>query len=314
MLKGKDILIASDNADRLVRNYSDRLMNMIRQSNGNRPKTYGFEYEFVAGKPLSLERMKELFNFLPDCGFQPDANGFMSTSGMTVAFEPGGQIEYCSPPLLPDNMDLFHQLLELIESTNSAIRQRLDIDYQATGYIPGRKDTPLCLASNRYIKMHNRFLTTGTRGLEMMKGTASIHLHVLIRNFRELSPIFYQLKALANSKDFRMSDERRNIWDNTDPVRCGQPYGNSRKHLNSTELLDEMVCFALNAETIGENIPFHETKDLGFDVFLCHLTTIFTDIRFNIKGPSLEMRTLDSMPLHFFVSKWEKFVYSLENE
>ena len=136
----------------------------------------------------------------------------------------------------------------------------------------------------------------------------------MIREIQELSPTFYKLRDMATSEAFRMSDERRNIWENTDPSRCGQPYGNFSQPLGSMELLDEMVSFALKAETIGENIPLINTDDLDFNNFLYHLTTIFTDIRFNIKGPSLELRTLDSMPSEFFVVKWEKFISTLENE
>ncbi len=307
-------MIASENINDLVRDYSGRLVKILQQGKMDRPKTYGFEYEFIAGRPLSLARMKELFDFLPICGFKPEPKGFISSSGMLISFEPGGQIEYGSPPLLSHDTDSFHRLLESIEKTNSAIRQNLGIDYKDTGYLPGREDAPLCLTSDRYKKLNDRFLKTGTRGLEMMKGTASIHLHMLIRDIRELSPVFYKLRDMASSEEFRMSDERRNVWDHTDNDRCGQPYGNTSQPLDSTELLDEMVCFALNAETIGENIPFRMTNGFTFDAFLDHLTTLFTDIRFNIKGPSLELRTLDSMPLNSFVLKWEKFISILENE
>ncbi len=307
-------MIVSRNIDDLVRDYSDRLVNMLQLSVMNRPKTYGFEYEFIADSPLSLDRMKELFDFLPKHGFKANQNSFTSSSGMSVAFEPGGQIEYCSPPLLPDDLETFNRLLEQIDKTNSAIRQNLGIDYKGIAYMPGRKEAPLCLTSDRYKNLNDRFLKTGTRGLEMMKGTASIHLHVLIRDTQDLAPTFYKIRDMALSEAFKMSDERRNIWDNTDPERCGQPYGDFSQQLDSIELLDEMVRFALNAETIMENIPFQKTENLSFDTFLYHLTTLFTDIRFNIKGPSLEMRTLDSVPLDLFMTKWGKFISILENE
>ena len=64
---------------------------------------------------------------------------------------------------------------------------------------------------------------------------------------------------------------------------------------------------------IGENRPFADTNDVTFDKFLYHLTTIFTDVRLNLKGPSLELRTLDSLPLSEFMGKWDLFVSVFEH-
>jgi hypothetical protein len=42
------------------------------------------------------------------------------------------------------------------------------------------------------------------------------------------------------------------------------------------------------------------------------MTTLFTDVRFNLKGPTLELRTLDSIPINEFIPKWNIFISSLE--
>ena len=57
-------MISSNNINELVRNYSNRLVKMFQKNELKSPKTYGFEYEFIAAQPLSLDRMKQLFDFL----------------------------------------------------------------------------------------------------------------------------------------------------------------------------------------------------------------------------------------------------------
>jgi len=63
---------------------------------------------------------------------------------------------------------------------------------------------------------------------------------------------------------------------------------------------------------LGEDVPFADSSDVSFDAFLCHMTTLFTDVRFNLKGPTLELRTMDSMPLEGFRRRWHLFVSLLE--
>ena len=89
--------------------------------------------------------MHELYQLLPQLGFAPKKDLFLSTSGLFITFEPGGQIEYGSPALAPQDCRNFSLLLEQIEETNQAIQKALGIVYQAVGYLPGREDAPLCL-------------------------------------------------------------------------------------------------------------------------------------------------------------------------
>ena len=180
-------------------------------------------------------------------------------------------------------------------------------------YIPGRADAPLCLTSDRYIKLHNRLAESNTRGLEMMKGTASIHLHVLISDFDEILPLFNLLCRLSTFDDFKMSEQRRDIWNHTDSSRCGRPPCCFEPLTSSEMLIKRLIRFALNADVLGENIAFVDSADLSFKAFLYHMTTLFTDVRFNLKGPTLELRTMDSLPMDQFRIRWKKFVNQFEN-
>jgi glutamate--cysteine ligase len=257
--------------------------------------------------------MEELYRFLPETGFIIKNSSFVNESGMYIDFEPGGQIEFHTPPLLPEDNETFNNCLELIEKVISGINKKLHIEYITSGYIPGREDSPLCLDAERYVNLHNRLSNCSTRGLEMMKGTASIHFHAGLKSLEELPGMFAQLIGISATDGFKMGNDRRNIWDNTDPGRCGQPF---MVNENDTplQLIEKIVDHSLMAEHIGENRPFLETNDLSFEAFLYHLTTVFTDIRLNLKGPSIELRTPDSVPIDQFKLMWYKFISFFENK
>lgn len=296
----------------LIKNYSARVLETIRRHTVTGPRTYGFEYEFLPETPLSLDIMEQIYKFLPSCGFLPEGDRFMSSSGIYLTFEPGGQIEYHSKPMPGWDEGRFREIIALFGDTNKAILEELGVNYLGMGYLPDRGEAPLCLTSKRYRNLHARMKRCGARGREMMKGTASIHLHVGIRHVQELVPLFHKLCELSSSQEFRMSPDRRDIWDNTDPGRCGDAVCRGGKFADPEELTRSLVQFALEADTIKENIPFVEKGDVTFDEFLYHLTTIFTDVRLNLKRNTVELRTLDSMQLELFEEKWRQFILILQ--
>ena len=291
-------------ADRFSRQYLDTLTRSLPKKH----RTYGFEYEFLPESMLGMADMARLDRFLQKIGGDKIGGSHVFENGMRVMFEPGGQIEYCSPPLLPENVERFDFLLAFIKKVNAMIQDSLGINYLAVGYLPGRSNFPLCLRSARYLQLHKRLSKSGTRGHEMMKGTASIHLHVSISNLEELIPLFYFLCELSQSQSFRMLEERRNIWQHTDPTRCGLPPCCMEELDSPTQLINRLVRYALQAVVLGEQIPFEQSSDRSFSAFLYHMTTIFTDIRFNLKGPTLELRTLDSVSIDKFRVKWLEFI------
>jgi len=299
--------------ENIIDSYTNNLMELLQKRFTSSERSYGFEYEFISKEPLSMEHIQEVYDLLPQCGFSSDGTQFTSDSGMYITIEPGGQIEYCSPPVLRAGDQQFHDLVELIAQTNKKIKESLNINYIGKGYIPGRGNAPMVLKADRYHNLHARMLKTGTRGREMMKGTASIHLHARILDMDDMVPLFGKFLELSMSDEFKMSSDRRDIWKNTDPVRCGQPVKDLRGINGPEVLLHEIVRFAMNAEDIGENVPFPGKKDTSFDAFLYHITTLFTDVRLNMKGPTWELRTLDSRPIPEFEQKWKKFTHSIEN-
>jgi gamma-glutamylcysteine synthetase len=292
--------------------FTRQYMAILAKTDSLENRTYGLEYELLPDRPLNLDDMDRLYQFLEDAGMRRDGLEFLTSDGIRVGFEPGGQIEYISPPLKSADTDRMNTFLAFMKQTNSRIRHSLHIIYEARDFAPGRAHAPLCLTSPRYRMLHDRLAHTGTRGLEMMKGTASIHLHVNIIGAEELLLIFRRLCDMSISPEFRMSPQRRDIWDNTDPMRCGRPPCCNERLRSPEQLIERLVRFALSVEVLGENVIFPLSRDQSFSAFLSHMTTLFTDVRFNLKGPTLELRTLDSMPINEFIPRWDIFVSSLE--
>lgn len=298
--------------DKLINEFTQKYIDVLSRLKNKGPRSYGFEYEFLPARILTRNDVQSVAGLLAKIGFSLNCDNLQADNGLRVEFEPGGQIEYCSPPLFADDIIMFDSLLLFIRQTNETIRKRLGIEYIGTDFLPGRAQAPLCLTTDRYVKLHDRLARVGSRGLEMMKGTASIHLHVLISDFDEILSLFNLLCKLSFFDEFKMSRQRKDIWRQTDATRCGTPPCCFEQLDSSETLIRRLIHFALCAEVLGENVPFVNSSDLSFDAFLYHMTTLFTDIRFNLKGPTLELRTMDSMPLAQFRPRWQKFISLLE--
>ncbi|MBN2808935.1 MAG: hypothetical protein JXR80_05520 [Deltaproteobacteria bacterium] len=295
----------------LVQEYTELLFAHLVRRVVPGPLTYGFEYEFLPSVRMTPAKVATLKRALPELGFKRQPDGTLrSLNGLDVSFEPGGQLEYGSPPLFGADEAGFAALLDHIAVTNQVLEESFGIKYQALGYRAGRTLAPLCLEGRRYQDMHNLFTDNGGRGREMMKGTASIQLHVRIRALNEMVPLFLLLQKMAHDPDFAMSASRRAIWDETEPSRCRMPEIGAPE--SAEVLLSHLVRHALAALDLRRRIPFAELKKHSFADFLVHLTTIFTDVRLNLKGPTFELRTMDSLPPEKFTGHWRRFVAEVE--
>ena len=295
----------------LEKEYTEKLFEHLSRALVPGPLTYGFEYEFLPVGKMTPAKIEELEAALPRLGFQRQADGsFKALGGLHITFEPGGQLEYGSPPLFGSDEEGFANLLDHIAVTNQAIEELCGVKYLAVDYCSGRALAPLCLNGRRYRDMHSLFTDNGGRGREMMKGTASIHLHVRLRSLSEMVPLFLLLQKLALDPDFAMSASRRVIWNETEPSRCQLPVIGVVE--NKKALLAHLVRHALNALDLSWRVPFVQLKERSFTDFLIHLTTIFTDVRLNLKGPTFELRTMDSLPAQDFIKRWRRFVTEIE--
>lgn len=297
--------------DGLTSAYHKQLAVLLTRRMRPGPLTFGFEYEFMPLSLLTMAELEELTGWLPKIGFKKTSTGeFRAFDGLHITFEPGGQIEYGSPPLFARDQDGFKRICEHIEQTNRDIEEQFGIAYRPLAYIAGREKAPLCLKGERYRDMHTRFAASGGRGLEMMKGTASIHLHARVRGAAEILPLYRCLWEMAQSSTFAMSDERRAIWDATDPERCLGV--DPRKMQDGSQLLKAIVAQTLVVPSLKRGRPYVSERKISFAGFLEHLTTIFSDVRLNLKGPTFELRTLDSMSPVSFAERWRRFVNEVE--
>ncbi|MFP4193861.1 MAG: glutamate-cysteine ligase family protein [Desulfobacterales bacterium] len=296
----------------LSQDFTRRFLEVLAAPLPKEKRTYGFEYEFLPHRPMEIKDLAAVERVLAGFG-QRWRGGVFFENGTSAAFEPGGQLEYCSPPLFPHDETAVDDLIDFMLKINERIRQKTGIEYLARGYMPGRKNAPLCLTSDRYVNLHRRLAKSGTRGHEMMKGTASIHLHVAICSMEEVLPLFYRLCELSGDEMFKMSEVRRDIWNHTDNTRCGVPPCCSEPMVDPSVLIDRLVRFGLNAVVLGEEKPFYLASDSSFEAFLYHITTIFTDVRFNLKGTTFELRTPDSIPPQEFKPIWRRFISLTDN-
>ena len=295
----------------MVEEFSARLRSYLARNLVPGPLTYGFEYEFLPDEVMTPERVAEIGARLPGLGFRRLVDGsYGAADGLHIDFEPGGQLEYGSPPLLASEESRFTALLDHLTETNARIEELCGVRYLARPFCPGRVEAPLCLTSPRYRAMHELFTANGGRGREMMKATASIQLHARIRSLDEMVPLFMYFQELASDPDFRMSPERREIWDTTEPSRCLLP--EIREVKDELELLLRLVEHALQALDLASGVPFYRLDQPDFAAFLVHLTMIFTDVRLNLKGPTFELRTMDSMPVPGFARRWRRFIAGVE--
>ncbi len=290
--------------------YAEKLLDTILTRGNSLPRTYGFEYEFLPDRVLNHDDISRLVAFLLSAGYRLE-KGIYSKGGRRIAFEPGGQIEYLSPPLKASDSIEFNETIDWIQDMNSMIEIETGIRYLGTDCIPGRYNAPLLLTSERYSRMHERFMKVDTRGPEMMKGTAAIHLHAAISSREDLEEMYPLFCEMASSEEFGMSNTRREIWDRTDRCRCCLPDVSLEN--GAFSILEGIVEFAIEAVELKSGKPFRNIEEKGFSDFLDHLTTMFTDVRANIKFATLELRTPDSRPLEEFPYLWQKFVEKCEN-
>ena len=110
-----------------------------------------------------------------------------------------------------------------------------------------------------------------------------------------------------------MQPERADIWSRTDDTRCGLVVEDTAGYDSSEELLREFVRFTLRAIDLKTGLPWEELPGTSFAGFLQHMTTIFTDIRLNMKGITWELRTPESLPPAGFRTIWGSFVRGVES-
>ena len=230
---------------------------------------------------------------------------FLLPGGGLISWEPGGQIEYSSPPYTSANallMDLRKVIPPLQEWMTEQGVALLSIGVDP---VNGLDATPLQLRTPRYAGMDAYFGTVGAAGARMMRQTASFQVnldwgadpqlrwHVL----NAMAPYLTALFANSPTYEGRPTGHqsfRAHCWRELDPQRTGL-------FCATTDPAGQYLEWALAAPAMlkpdddGQYWSFGEWLDrggAGLDDWYAHLSTLFPEVR--PKG-HLEVRSLDAI-------------------
>lgn len=224
---------------------------------------------------------------------------FLSVTGGSLTFEPGGQLEYASAV----HRSVHGVLAELcrVETALRDAARECGVSLLACGVDPfnGPEDAGLQLDADRYQRMATHFASIGPAGARMMRQTASLQLNVggipAAERFAVANAIAPWLVALfANSPRYAGHDTdcasyRSETWREVDSSRTGVMEGD--------DAVREYAAFAGNATAFLADPgapPFATLDDrLVNDASLAtHLSTLFPEVR---PRGYLEVRCIDAL-------------------
>jgi glutamate--cysteine ligase len=287
------------------------------------PRRVGAEVEFLAldaltGRPCPLDDAGDgrpaLLPFLQRYGARQGwveertgkgAPCFAVRGGGSVSFEPGGQVEYASPPVRSVS-HLINRLRAVVVPLRAAAAGE-GISLLAAGIDPLNpvERAPLQLSCERYRRMADHFARIGPSGARMMRQTASLQMSFDLDD--EPRPRWRLLNALApwvtaifaNSPSYAGRDTghrsfRAHCWRTLDPRRTGLPYAEHRT-------VEAYLDFALGAPAIllpevgGRCLPFGEWLRRASPTqaeWEAHLSTLFPEVR---PRGHVELRACDAV-------------------
>jgi len=237
---------------------------------------------------------------------------FELPSGGTITFEPGGQIEYSSPPCRTPSA-----LLALLRGVIPPLRAAASgegINLLAVGIDPcnGPDRAPLLLHTPRYSRMAEYLALRGPAGAVMMRQTAAFQVSVDLDEEPALrwtvlnAAAPYLTAIFANSPVYDGAQTghrstRAHVWRRLDPARTGIPW-------DAGEPVEAYLDFALAAPAIllpaveGEHRPFGEWVSLAqptLPEWRDHLTTLFPEVR---PRGHYELRSADAVPPRWYAA------------
>jgi glutamate--cysteine ligase len=232
--------------------------------------------------------------------------------GGTLTFEPGGQIEYSSPPCRSAS-----SLLALLRSVVLPLRAAAaaeGIDLLAIGIDPlnPAERAPMLIHAKRYLRMAEYLSRRGPAGARMMRQTAAFQVSVDFddepwlrwRVLNAAAP--YVVAIFANSPVYAgeptgHQSARADVWRNLDPTRTGIPYDEEAP-------VQAYLDFALEAPALlfptvdGEHRPFGEwltrASPTG-EEWQDHLSTLFPEVR---PRGHLELRSADAIAPEWYAA------------
>jgi glutamate--cysteine ligase len=237
---------------------------------------------------------------------------FTLPAGGSLTFEPGGQLEYSSPPCRTASA-----LLSLLRSVVLPLRTAAageGIDLLALGIDPlnSADRAPLLIHAKRYQRMAEYLARRGPAGALMMRQTAAFQVSLDLddepwlrwRVLNAAAP--YVVAIFANSPIYAgeptgYQSARAAVWRDVDPTRTGIPY-------DGREPISAYLSFALAAPAIlfptvdGEYLPFGQwlsRANPSADEWHDHLSTLFPEVR---PRGHLELRSADAIAPQWYAA------------
>jgi glutamate--cysteine ligase len=237
---------------------------------------------------------------------------FQVSAGGTLSYEPGGQLEYSSPPCHSASA-----LLGLLRSVVLPLRSAaagegitlLDVGIDPLNTIAG---APLLVHSERYDRMADYLARRGPAGARMMRQTAAFQISIDFddepwlrwRVLNAAAP--YVVAMFANSPVYAgqttgLQSTRADVWRTLDPTRTGLPY-------DAESPVEAYLDFALTAPALL--LPTVEGDHRPFDEWLArarptasewheHLTTLFPEVR---PRGHVELRSSDAIAPQWYAA------------
>ena len=248
-----------------------------------------------------------------------DANG-------TYSLEPGGQIEWSSPPCanmfdLDDALASYKNLMDNILSKRNLISLYIGVDPFTD------PDSVELIDQKKYQLMNMNMVKRGSLGKWMMRNTSSIQVNYDIIDQRDLEEVMFIVDCIhpisaylfAHSpfylgKSVGKKNLRNHIWENTDNTRCRSLLDHGI--YNNDNLLDLYISRMLEAPGIfrlDDNLDIKESrltlrdelekkwssKALRSNDIQAALHQIFTNVRLKTL---IEVRDIDCLPFEYIIA------------
>jgi glutamate--cysteine ligase len=231
--------------------------------------------------------------------------------GGALTYEPGGQLEYSSPPCRSAT-----SLLALLRSVVLPLRAAAageGIDLLATGIDPFNsiEQAPLLVTAKRYQLMAEYFATLGPAGARMMRQTASFQINLDFdeepwfrwRVLNALAP--YVTAIFANSPIYGgtptgYQSTRAAVWRQVDRSRTGIPFDDARPvECYCDFALDAPAMLVPTADGYRSFTEWLSLANPSLDDWHEHLSTLFPEVR---PRGHLELRSADAVPPAWFAA------------
>lgn len=290
---------------------------------GDEQRRVGAEIEMLpllegSGSPCPLEardgEQRSTLDFIRSHGSARDwrerrspkgAPYFELPNGSTLTFEPGGQLELCTPPSPSISMLLRDARATVVGLQTAALDAGIQL--ASLGIDPHNEidAVPLQLHSPRYERMTRYFDHIGPSGVRMMRQTAATQVSLdpgrdpaaRWRLLADLTP--YLTAMFANSPRYAGGESgyrsfRARCWRLLDPSRTGVPDA----ELAACEAYTRFALGAGDMTRTAEDGAYRSFGDWAHDGSWTeagweeHLTTLFPEVR---PRGYLEVRSIDAL-------------------